>query len=133
MGITSHSGFGYGINLTETQQNLLSEYMVEKFKNLPDYHPFLKSVWFAEKAEELFVYDALEEFYEKVLTIASVDGENGEELLLLAKSTVTDTYSSGVQLAKVGINFTPLAQEREILQELREVVNVKPSWLLYMS
>ena len=134
MGMTFHSGFGYGIKLDRKAQKIVANYHAKKFQAATDDDPVRENIFFETNPKEMFLHDMLEELHRNLLEIVSVQGEYSDEhdIILFAKNTYHGGYGNGSYV--VGENIKqPTILEAKLLEEYEYLTKNKPQWFGYLS
>lgn len=134
MGMTFHSGFGFGIKLNNQAQTIVAEHHAKMFQATEKDNPVRENVFFETNPKAMFLHDMLDELHEKLLEIVSVPSEYHDEqdIILFAKTTHHDNYGTGSYA--IGENLSqPTWEETKLLEDYTYLTKNKPQWFGYLS
>jgi hypothetical protein len=141
MGTGIHQGFGWGVKLNTKQQNAFAKFFCQNIQLLDNDHPFRESPWFETEPENLYLYDALEDFYTDILTPVEIDTDNNKSYLtLFASSSLISEYGTGIKgLTRENVdpmegfqeNLSVHDNEVLIINNIAKFVGTEPNWYLF--
>lgn len=132
--VTVHSSFGYGVKITPQQQPLLEKMLLDKFRSSEHNSDLRSNVWFTETAEDLFLYDALEEFYEDVLILNSQSSSSDDaNIIITTASSTLDFYNPNFSESFDSLPNRGTSEELKALHELTQLLNSEAKWVFVVS